>query len=375
MWGLNYYKCLQIDPDAEHDMIEIAYKKLSQKYHPDVNKSQRAHEMMCLINEAYQTLSKPDRRQRYNMLLKSSHIAPTMGKRHFEQMANVYAKALDLSYTQVIKYFSALKNKQYHQAYLCINPTHYDSISEEQFKKWQHLISKIYSIEEYHVTPRSVEFDVIYGAVRHECVVTYEVIVGEYNKIMDQFEEAKVYKSIVVDNHQTSVLLDQLELYEVMRRYEKLAQIKKNRYYLSSKMQYKLFTKEKKQFLQFLDLEVERYARYKMPFTLIYYKLVVRTAETSRETASFFQSVLKKNVRRLDKVYMIDYESYLVVLTGTSLEEGKRFSEKMAEKVSASFSSLQKSFKLQQVILENEYNTLEELWDTVEKDMLEVQMT
>ena len=112
-----------------------------------------------------------------------------------------------------------------------------------------------------------------------------------------------------------------------------------------------------------------------MPLTLIYFKLVGRNAETSRETASFFQSVLKKNVRRLDKVYMIDYESYLVVLTGTSLEDGKRFSEKMAEKVSASFSSLQKSFKLQQVIFENEFNTLEELWDTVEKEMLEVQMT
>ena len=33
----NYYKILQIDPSAEPEVVQAAYRRLAQKYHPDAN--------------------------------------------------------------------------------------------------------------------------------------------------------------------------------------------------------------------------------------------------------------------------------------------------------------------------------------------------
>jgi len=53
-----YYKILGISDNASIDEIRAAYKKLSKQWHPDVNKSPQATEMMQKINIAYSWLKK-----------------------------------------------------------------------------------------------------------------------------------------------------------------------------------------------------------------------------------------------------------------------------------------------------------------------------
>jgi hypothetical protein len=62
----NYYKILQIDPFAEPEMVEAAYKRLALKYHPDQNKSVDATARMQEINEAYAVLSNARKRLDYD---------------------------------------------------------------------------------------------------------------------------------------------------------------------------------------------------------------------------------------------------------------------------------------------------------------------
>ncbi|GEM_PF-6863011 len=62
----DYYKILQVDPSAESEVIEAAYKRLALKYHPDHNKSPNANERMGEIIEAYQVLRDPARRAQYD---------------------------------------------------------------------------------------------------------------------------------------------------------------------------------------------------------------------------------------------------------------------------------------------------------------------
>jgi hypothetical protein len=60
------YKILQVDPSAEQEVIEAAYKRLAAKYHPDVNKAPDAQTRMQEINKAYGILSKPETRKQYD---------------------------------------------------------------------------------------------------------------------------------------------------------------------------------------------------------------------------------------------------------------------------------------------------------------------
>jgi curved DNA-binding protein CbpA len=61
------YRVLQVDPSADPEVIEAAYKRLARKYHPDHNRGDAlAEEHMKRINEAYRVLGKSHLRADYD---------------------------------------------------------------------------------------------------------------------------------------------------------------------------------------------------------------------------------------------------------------------------------------------------------------------
>jgi molecular chaperone DnaJ len=63
-----YYEILGIERTATDADIKRAFRKLAQQYHPDVNAEADAHDRFKEINEAYQVLSDPKRRQVYDVV-------------------------------------------------------------------------------------------------------------------------------------------------------------------------------------------------------------------------------------------------------------------------------------------------------------------
>jgi curved DNA-binding protein CbpA len=57
------YRTLQVDPEAEVDVIRAAYRVLAAKNHPDVGGSA---DQMSMINRAWNTLSNPTARAAYD---------------------------------------------------------------------------------------------------------------------------------------------------------------------------------------------------------------------------------------------------------------------------------------------------------------------
>jgi molecular chaperone DnaJ len=61
------YEVLGVDRRASDAEIKRAFRKLAQQWHPDVNQDPDAEARFKEASEAYQVLSDPDRRQRYDM--------------------------------------------------------------------------------------------------------------------------------------------------------------------------------------------------------------------------------------------------------------------------------------------------------------------
>ncbi len=63
----DYYKTLGVAKNASQEEISKRFRDLARQYHPDVNPGDKnAEEKFKEINEAYQVLSDPEKRQKYN---------------------------------------------------------------------------------------------------------------------------------------------------------------------------------------------------------------------------------------------------------------------------------------------------------------------
>ncbi|NJL93198.1 MAG: molecular chaperone DnaJ [Anaerolineae bacterium] len=72
----DYYDILGLDRSADETAIKKAFRKLAQRYHPDVSSEPDAEDRFKEINEAYQVLVDPQKRQMYDRF---GHAGVNMG--------------------------------------------------------------------------------------------------------------------------------------------------------------------------------------------------------------------------------------------------------------------------------------------------------
>jgi DnaJ-class molecular chaperone len=80
----NFYEHLGVDQDATIEEIKRAYRKLAREHHPDVVRSEDEVERFYQIQQAYETLSDPTAREKYD--------ADFIGFRKREEQVNEYQR-------------------------------------------------------------------------------------------------------------------------------------------------------------------------------------------------------------------------------------------------------------------------------------------
>jgi curved DNA-binding protein CbpA len=91
------YKVLQVDPDAEPEIIDAAYRRLARKYHPDVNSAPEATARLQRISAAFEILVDPEQRAAYDHARRartSSTVNPIEAVKQPGQRAGVRVSVL-----------------------------------------------------------------------------------------------------------------------------------------------------------------------------------------------------------------------------------------------------------------------------------------
>jgi molecular chaperone DnaJ len=89
MAGKDYYSILGVSRTATDKDIKAVYRRLARQYHPDVNPGNKAaEERFKLINEAYEVLSDPEKRKKYDQYGENWQYADQMAEAARQQAAS-----------------------------------------------------------------------------------------------------------------------------------------------------------------------------------------------------------------------------------------------------------------------------------------------
>lgn len=102
----DYYQILELSPNASITEVKSAFRRLSFKFHPDLNNEEDAEDNFKNVNEAYQILSDAFLRQTYDVKIKQSKFIQT----HNHSSSNDYRssrqhKKTNYTYRNVIYVF------------------------------------------------------------------------------------------------------------------------------------------------------------------------------------------------------------------------------------------------------------------------------
>lgn len=168
----NYYEILGVKITASIGEIEKAYRKLIIDLHPDKFKKfggevyKKAVERFTLINEAYSILSNPDKRKKYDEMLKNGNFTPPQIKAKKVQARNAFNMGKEVfekgEYAKAGMYFKSalLLDPLFHEAraYLAISYVRSNRKKEEVLeilKIYDNHMDEINDPELYYIIARA----------------------------------------------------------------------------------------------------------------------------------------------------------------------------------------------------------------------------
>lgn len=120
----DFYKVLGVTRTVTEDELKSAYRKLAKRYHPDMHPGDKECEVRFRqINEAYDTLSNPTKRSKYDREYKSSNKSkPESGRSAGARKGNPNASP-EMDFANIHKTF---------EQFFGFNPESHNVVNEEK---------------------------------------------------------------------------------------------------------------------------------------------------------------------------------------------------------------------------------------------------
>lgn len=306
----NFYEILQVQYNAEVEVINAAYKNLCKKYHPDICKGKSSKEIIVKLNIAYDTLKDQQKRSQYdkNLAISKSIIQPINNVNHECEKT-------------MISYISCLKNEEYNKAYELISAIDKKYITLKKFVEWQKEVSNLYVIGNFKVEYFNKNEEYQTKSNKKVTVYEFDITVREKQLSDNTIQNFSFSKMVIREKGTWKVLLDFQEVDSLI-----------NKFYLQSmKKNTEKNIVSFKQFIDIVRLESERYNRYQRNYALAIFDLVsgAKTDKIRKDYILDGIDVVQENIRTSDFMCLYKNEYILIMLPETDGEGVNYVCEKL----------------------------------------------
>lgn len=340
---IDYFLVLEVHMLASQEIIKAAYKRLCQRCHPDNGGTE---EQMYKIQEAYETLSDPDKRQVYTNEWLKERIRDM--ETEDNQTFNLEELFLMPLKKMVNEYMYFIMNKDYEHAYEMLSVHNRKRLFKRDFILWQKLISEIHELIDFDAVFLKVNQDdsIMIELTEPSKFVVFKVKVKEVNHILNRIEEDYFLRYLCFEDGDWKIRLKDGNIHATIKKYKRILALHKKR----NRRVRDLITSTDKPFstqgislqmmIQNCEYEYLRFLRYGRSFTLVLFELTYKTNpfdSVHKVDANAFIGIISKHIRVTDSVCEYKDNAYLVLLTETHLVGSLQFCEKERKSLSDEF--------------------------------------
>lgn len=334
----DYYGLLQVHPQAEQEIIQGAYKRLCRKYHPDVNPTASASQLMTRINEAYEVLSSPTARRQYHAEWQRRNNTPGQASAPRVEVRErvVYVNreqphgGTEAAAKIVGQYFQYLSKRDYKNAYSTISTADKDCFGYGAYVEWQESVSQLYEVgsTKLKLFKRYEAMKINDSGLKLPCE-EYTVTINEKNKSTGAVSEYNLTKYAVLEQGGWRVYLGYRDLTPLMIQFKVMASNLKEVQLLS------LWERHKQQndlemglpnragFEQAASREIYRHKRYARPFTIAVFSVampphIAVEQELHSRILKYAGYVISQTIREVDSMAWLGDNYFGAVLAETS---------------------------------------------------------
>ncbi len=332
----DYYKILQVDPEAAPEVIKAAYRRLSAIYHPDNSNNPHEDARMMAINEAYHTLSDTAKRSDYHRKW-LEYFSPR--NQHVKSMEQVRSRRGDSGFYSAADvmddFFHALKTCNWDSAYLKLTEEDREKITIREFKEWKEAVNQCYEMQDYKIVFCRTYQNCRIDQIVYQRIAEFKVTITDMDASTIQSSTETVHKYAAYDGVSWKVCLGSLSVKQATFKFKLLADRKKNydpmMLYKSAVRRYDILTGlfSKEGFMEEAEREAYRSNRYGNCFSLLV--LQVKSEVIEKEAACIYHmaNVVKNSIGRSDFAGYLENGRIICLLTETTKEEALLVGQKM----------------------------------------------
>ncbi len=349
----DYYHVLQVHPDAEWEVVQSAYKRLSRKYHPDVNASPEAREKMIRLNAAYDVLRDAARRRAYHatwLREKGNHGVVRERVVYRETPPKRDEGSPDARNT-VYQYFYHLSRRAFKEAFGLICENDRRRFGYASFVEWQEAVAALYEIGRFSVELYKRYDDFKADGVGHGRAEEYLVKIAEKDRKTGLVQEYNFTKFAIWEKGVCRIYLGYRDLTPLVKQFKFMASTKEEAVILghwegvAEHTDLETGLPNRNGLLQRMTPEIYRYKRYARPFTLAVFRAElperVAGAGQGSRVLKYLGYLFSRSIRTIDSAAYLGGGQFGILLAEanrkTAALAARRILRTVSRDVSACF--------------------------------------